>query len=263
MAAVAIMKQASRWLVILLGAAVFLDLKFHDIPNTVAKSVAAATRLDVQMLTVHTSGGLEMMQAAEKAGQDAARETGHEPPLVLGVTVLTSLNSSALSEVGQPQHIGAQVERLALLAVNAGLRGLVCSPLELTGLRQLLPEHVQLELQRVSAADLGSQGPLLMRRLALHRAVRSSPRFSVSGIKARFEWVAGRRGGGSERPWLWSFAPSPSRVRRGRTSRATKPSARRISTTLQLALSPTLTCSTRLDFARFSNDQLGAGPSRR
>src|SRR5471032_3004242 len=68
------------------GAAVFLDLKFHDIPNTVAKAVASATRLDVQMLTIHTSGGGEMMRAAEKSAQDTAQALGRPEPLVLGVT---------------------------------------------------------------------------------------------------------------------------------------------------------------------------------
>src|SRR6266436_2221711 len=77
------------------GASVFLDLKFHDIPNTVAKAVAAATRLDVQMLTIHTSGGLEMMHAAEESAQQTALQSGRNAPLVLGVTVLTSMDSSA------------------------------------------------------------------------------------------------------------------------------------------------------------------------
>jgi orotidine-5'-phosphate decarboxylase len=72
------------------GAAVFLDLKFHDIPNTVANAVASAVRLDVQMLTTHTSGGLEMMSAAEKSAQQTALQSGRNVPLVLGVTVLTS-----------------------------------------------------------------------------------------------------------------------------------------------------------------------------
>src|SRR2546428_13695412 len=82
------------------GAAVFLDLKFHDIPNTVAKAVAGATRLEVQMLTVHTSGGAEMMLAAEKSAKETARGLNLQPPLVLGVTVLTSSNNETLTEIG-------------------------------------------------------------------------------------------------------------------------------------------------------------------
>lgn len=126
------------------GAQVFLDLKFHDIPNTVARAVAAAVRLDVQMLTVHASGGLAMLQAAEQAARQTASQTGRNAPLVLAVTVLTSLDSAALAEVGCDDHVGRQVERLAALAVRAGLRGLVCSPLEVAGLRQMLPPQVQL-----------------------------------------------------------------------------------------------------------------------
>lgn len=126
------------------NAAVFLDLKFHDIPNTVAKAVAAATRLDIQMLTVHTSGGLEMMRAAEESAQQTAAKAGGEAPLVLGVTVLTSMDGRTLSELGWKSDVGKQVERLAELAVRAGLRGLVCSPLEIARLRQILPENIQL-----------------------------------------------------------------------------------------------------------------------
>lgn len=127
-----------------LGAPVFLDLKFHDIPHTVAKAVAAAVRLDVQMLTVHCSGASAMLQAAEEAAQTGARELNRPTPLVLGVTVLTSLDSAALQELGGEIHPHRQVERLARLAVGAGLRGLVCSPLELSLLRSLLPRGIQL-----------------------------------------------------------------------------------------------------------------------
>ena len=126
------------------GAKVFLDLKFHDIPNTVAKAVAAATRLDVQMLTIHASGGGEMMRAAEDAAQKTAAQAGLDAPLVLGVTVLTSSDAHTLAEIGCEPNPGKQVERLAALAVKSGLRGLVCSPLELVALRQLLPASVQL-----------------------------------------------------------------------------------------------------------------------
>jgi orotidine-5'-phosphate decarboxylase len=126
------------------GALVFLDLKFHDIPNTVAKAVASATRLGVQMLTIHTSGGLEMMRAAEAAAQQTASQAGLNAPLVLGVTVLTSSDRHTLAETGCGENVGAQVERLANLAVKAGLRGLVCSPLEIADLRRILPAHMQL-----------------------------------------------------------------------------------------------------------------------
>ena len=126
------------------GASVFLDLKFHDIPNTVAKAVASATRLDVQMLTIHTSGGLEMMRAAELSAQQTANQAGRNAPLVLGVTVLTSSDRRTLAEIGCAENVGAQVERLASLAVKAGLRGLVCSPLEIADLRKVLPADIQL-----------------------------------------------------------------------------------------------------------------------
>jgi len=126
------------------GASVFLDLKFHDIPNTVAKAIAAATRLDVQMTTIHTSGGGEMMRAAEKSAQDAAKLLGLPAPLVLGVTVLTSSNNETLAEIGGEPDTEKQVLRLAQLAVKSGLRGLVCSPLEIVALRKILPPNVQL-----------------------------------------------------------------------------------------------------------------------
>jgi orotidine-5'-phosphate decarboxylase len=126
------------------GSLVFLDLKFHDIPNTVAKAVSAAVRLDVQMLTVHAGGGGDMLKAAEKAAEETAYKLGRIPPLVLAVTLLTSLDSMALREVGMDVNVEYQVRRLANVAVKAGLRGLVCSPLEISALRKTLPAQVQL-----------------------------------------------------------------------------------------------------------------------
>jgi len=140
------------------GASVFLDLKFHDIPNTVAKAVAAATRLNIQMLTVHASGGTAMMEAAVAAAHETSRQLRIDPPLILGVTVLTSIAEHDLSEIGiQASNIEAQVERLAKLAVDSGLRGLVCSPLELAPLRNLLRPSIQLVTPGVRAsADAAS-----------------------------------------------------------------------------------------------------------
>jgi orotidine-5'-phosphate decarboxylase len=126
------------------GASVFLDLKFHDIPNTVAKSVTAAVQLDVQMLTVHTSGGFEMLKAAEQAAEEVAWKLGRIPPLVLGVTVLTSLDTASLREIGLDVNVEYQVRRLATVATKAGLRGLVCSPQEVVKLRQTIPPAMQL-----------------------------------------------------------------------------------------------------------------------
>ena len=126
------------------GASVFLDLKFHDIPNTVTKAVIAAVQLDVQMLTVHTSGGFDMLKAAESAAEETAWKLGRTPPLVLGVTVLTSLNTAALREIGLDVNVEYQVRRLATVAMKAGLRGLVCSPQEVVKLRQVVPPAMQL-----------------------------------------------------------------------------------------------------------------------
>lgn len=126
------------------GIPIFLDLKFHDIPNTVAKAVAAATRLGVRMLTVHASGGSEMMRAAVRAARDTASELMAPVPRVLAVTVLTSMDSAALAELGGETDVASQVERLASLAVRAGITGLVCSPLELPRLRKLLPPTIEL-----------------------------------------------------------------------------------------------------------------------
>lgn len=134
------------------GAAVFLDLKFHDIPNTVARAVASAVQLDVQMLTIHASGGKAMIQAAEKSALDTAQSAGRAAPLVLGVTILTSFDANELSEVGFHLDVGRQVERLAGLAVQAGLRGLVCSPLEIADLRQIIPREIQLVTPGIRAA---------------------------------------------------------------------------------------------------------------
>lgn len=136
-----------------LGLNVFLDLKFHDIPNTVAKAVASAVQLDVQMLTIHTGGGSEMMRAAERSAQESAAKLNRPPPLVLGVTILTSLDSNAIAEVGYQPNVAHQVDRLAKLAVASGLRGLVCSPLEVVELRRILPREVQLVTPGIRPAD--------------------------------------------------------------------------------------------------------------
>ena len=161
------------------GAAVFLDLKFHDIPNTVAKAVEAAVQLDVQMLTIHASGGATMMRAAEDAAQQAARAAGRPAPLVLGVTVLTSLDARDLAEVGISGDVTGQVERLAALAAKAGLRGLVCSPLEIVALRKLLPA-MQLVTPGIRPAE-GGQPDDQKRTLTPREALAAGASWLVIG----------------------------------------------------------------------------------
>ncbi|OCF99270.1 MULTISPECIES: orotidine-5'-phosphate decarboxylase [Gilliamella] len=122
------------------GFDIFLDLKFHDIPNTVAKAVAAAAELGVWMTNVHASGGVRMMEAAK----DALYPFGKDAPLLIAVTVLTSMESSDLKEIGIEVSPLEQATRLALLAKNCGLDGVVCSAKEVQSFRTRLGSDFKL-----------------------------------------------------------------------------------------------------------------------
>lgn len=115
----------------------FLDLKFHDIPNTVAAAVRAAVPLQPFMLNVHAAGGPAMMRAAAEAAASESAKLGLVRPLMLAVTVLTSLDTGDLAAVGQTGTPEDQVKRLAALAQDCGLDGVVCSAAEVTSLRAL------------------------------------------------------------------------------------------------------------------------------
>lgn len=115
-----------------LGLPIFLDVKLHDIPNTVAGAVDALLPLAPTFMTIHTSGGAAMMTAAA----NAAAKAGGNRPRLLGVTVLTSLDDKDLAAVGQTPPAAAQVLRLAKLAKESGLDGVICSPAEVAALRQ-------------------------------------------------------------------------------------------------------------------------------
>jgi orotidine-5'-phosphate decarboxylase len=130
------------------GKKIFLDLKLHDIPNTVAKAVESAARLPIGMLTLHTGGGREMMQWAAKAQRE------HKPDLLLlGVTVLTSFSAAGLAETGVVDSPEKQVVRLGQLAAASGGGGLVCSPLEITSLRAVHPPGITLVTPGIRPRD--------------------------------------------------------------------------------------------------------------
>ena len=117
-----------------MGGRVFLDLKYHDIPNTVKGAVTAAARLGVDMLTVHASGGVTMLEAAAEAVASLSK-----PPILLGVTVLTSIDEEVLhEELRVRARLEEQVIHLAKMAINSGLQGVVASPLEISSLRRSL-----------------------------------------------------------------------------------------------------------------------------
>ncbi len=157
-----------------LGFKVFLDLKLHDIPNTVAKAVESAAKLPIGMLTLHTCGGREMMEWAVKAQRQ------HKPDLLLlGVTVLTSMSAAGLAETGVAAAPDQQVVRLGRLAAEAGLRGLVCSPLEIAPLRAVLPAEVALVTPGIRPRDAKADDQT--RIMTPADAVRAGANFLVVG----------------------------------------------------------------------------------
>ncbi len=157
-----------------LGFDVFLDLKLHDIPNTVAKAVESAARLPIKMLTLHASGGREMMRRAAQAQRDHAPDL-----LLLGVTVLTSFGEGDLGEIGVSGAPADQVVRLGRLAAAAGLRGLVCSPLEIAPLRAALPAGMQLVTPGIRPAGSGADDQT--RVMTPGEAARAGANFIVVG----------------------------------------------------------------------------------
>lgn len=123
------------------GGKVFLDLKFHDIPNTVARAAEVATKLGVYIFNIHTSGGYEMMKAAAEASKKTSLSLGTRKPLILGVTLLTSINQEILEkEIGIKKILKEQVVHLAKLAKDAGLDGVVASSWEIKEIRKTCGE---------------------------------------------------------------------------------------------------------------------------
>lgn len=151
------------------GLPVFLDLKLHDIPNTVASAVRALAPLAPRFLTIHTSGGPAMMRAAADAAADAAGRLGLPRMRLLGVTVLTSLDEGDLDAVGQHRPVEDQVLRLATLARTSGLDGIVASPAEVARLRAALGPDCVLMIPGIRPAwsEAGDQKRTLTPREAV------------------------------------------------------------------------------------------------
>jgi orotidine-5'-phosphate decarboxylase len=122
------------------GIRCFLDLKFHDIPNTVAGAVRSATRLKAEMMTIHISGGREMIQAAVKAADDESACLGIARPKLIGVSVLTSLCQDDLPGLGVDKPLKDHVSGLVSLACGQGIGGIVCSPADLPFVRPMVPQ---------------------------------------------------------------------------------------------------------------------------
>lgn len=154
-----------------LGVPVFLDLKFHDIPNTVSKAIAATAGMNTFMMTVHTAGGRGMLQAAIDASDRVAQITGKDRPLVIGVTLLTSLDQDDISLIGFQDTVQDQVLRLADLAQSAGLDGVVCSPFEIAPIRKKLGDDLTLVVPgiRPEGSESGDQKRILTPKEALKR----------------------------------------------------------------------------------------------
>lgn len=156
------------------GEKVFLDLKLHDIPNTVAGAVRAACRLGIEMLTLHAAGGRAMMEAGRKAAEESAM-----PPLLLAVTVLTSLSPADIRTFGIRETPEDWTRRLASLAQEAGIRGLVASPEELRSLRQKFGDRMRLVAPGIR--PVGSESKDQARIATPSQAIHDGADFLVVG----------------------------------------------------------------------------------
>jgi len=163
------------------GARVFLDLKFHDIPNTVAQAVDAAVRTGAWMINVHASGGSAMMQAAARAAAEAATAEGRPAPLVIAVTVLTSMDEDALTQTGVTRPLLDHVLMLARMARAAGMQGVVASPRETAAIRQACGPNFAIVTPGIRGASAGQEKNDQARTMGPAEAVNPGATYIVVG----------------------------------------------------------------------------------
>jgi len=163
------------------GAKVFLDLKWHDIPNTVAQAVEAGTATGAWMMNVHASGGVPMMQAAARAAAETADRLGRPRPLVIGVTVLTSMDAGTLQQLGVNRPLMDQVVTLAEMAQSAGLDGVVASPLETAAIRARCGGDFLVVTPGIRGASAGAEKNDQNRTMGPAEAVRAGASYIVVG----------------------------------------------------------------------------------
>jgi len=160
---------------------VFLDLKFHDIPNTVAQAVDAAVRTGAWMVNVHASGGQAMMRAAVEAGRASAEQGGRPRPLVIAVTVLTSMDEAALGATGVHRQLLEHVTSLARLAQDSGLDGVVASPRETAAIRAACGPDFVVVTPGIRGASAGSTRDDQARTMGPAEALRAGASYLVVG----------------------------------------------------------------------------------
>ena len=163
------------------GARVFLDLKFHDIPNTVAQAVESAVLTGAWMVNVHATGGRPMMEAARRAATDTAGRDKREAPLVIAVTVLTSMDEPTLRTVGVDRPLEAHVVALAHLTKESGLDGVVASPLETAAIRAACGADFVIVTPGIRGAAAGGDRNDQARTLGPADAVRAGATYIVVG----------------------------------------------------------------------------------
>lgn len=163
---------------------VFLDLKFHDIPNTVARAAEAAVSLGVDMFNVHASGGSKMIQETVKAAQTLAQKGGKANPIILAVTVLTSLNDADLAEIGFARGANAQVLHLARLAKAAGAAGVISSAQDIAQLRAQLGNDFLVVTPGIRSSQEATKDDQ-KRTLSAEEAVRLGADYIVVGRPIR------------------------------------------------------------------------------